>query len=102
MGKKSFILYDSDLKMIKQIPAKLAGEIFLAIADYRLDGVEPDFKNNLVLEIIFSQIKVHLDYCEEKYKKVCERNKKVAQNRWAKEKGGISLPESDAADGEID
>lgn len=98
MGKRSFILYDSDLKTIEKLPTKLAGEIFLAIANYRLKGIEPDFSNNLVLDIIFCQVKEHLDLCEEKYKRICERNKKVAKSRWEKEKGETSRPESDISD----
>lgn len=95
MGKNSIIIYDNDLKMTEKLPVKLKGEIFRAIIDYRLEGKEPDFKGNILLEIIFSQFKTHLDLCEEKYKKICERNKKVAQNRWAKEKGETFLPEGD-------
>ncbi len=85
MKSKSFIIYDNDLKSINMLPVDLAGRFMLALADYRLNDIEPDFSDCLALNILFNQIKYHLDSNEEKYKELCKRNAKIAKNRWAKQ-----------------
>ncbi len=97
MGTQTFIFYDSDLKLVRQLPNDLSGELFNAIAEYRLSGTKPDFSNNITLKILFSQIKEHIDLSDESYRKICERNAKVAKSRWEKKNKTSASPEEDSS-----
>ena len=67
MGKGSFILYDTDLKSVKLLSENQAGRLFLGLATYRLDGISPDFNDDLALRVLYQQIDDHIKINEKKY-----------------------------------
>ena len=86
MAKGSFILYDVDLKSVQYLSKEQAGELFLAISKYRLEGVEPDFEGDTALNIIFHQITEHIAINEEKYKAICQKKSEAMKKRWSTER----------------
>ena len=80
--KKSFILYDDDIACVQHLTTAQAGKLLQAIVNLRVDGEVPDFGNDAALKILFHQITTHITMNEEKYQKTCERNAKIARQRW--------------------
>lgn len=80
--KKSFILYDDDIACVQHLTTAQAGKLLQAIVNLRIDGEVPDFGNDAALKILFHQITTHITMNEEKYQKTCERNAKIARQRW--------------------
>ena len=86
MGKGSFILYDTDLKSVKLLSENQAGRLFLGLATYRLDGISPDFNDDLALRVLYQQIDDHIKINEKKYDELCKRNSAFAKKRWQQSK----------------
>lgn len=70
--KKSFIIYNDNLNVLDDLTDEQAGKLFKAIKLYQTEGkIELDG----LLKAIFTPFKTVFDMNDEKYKKVCERNR---------------------------
>lgn len=58
-GKKSFILYADLIHIVKKLPEKTRGDLFLLILEY-VNDLDPKIENDLLLEISFEPIKQQL------------------------------------------
>ena len=96
MGKGSFIVYDVDLESLNFLTDKQAGCLFHAIADYRLEGKEPDFGKDSTLKVLFHQITQHIEINEEKYKALSIKRSEAAKKRWNKNACAYDALQSDA------
>jgi hypothetical protein len=74
--KDSFILYNSFYEPIKSLSDEQLGKLFRAVFDYTTNGNITEEKDIL---IAFMFIKNQLDIDNEKYLKICERNKMNGQ-----------------------
>ncbi len=88
MAKGTFILYDVDLKSIQYLSKEQAGNLFIALSKYRLEGTEPDFEGDTALNIIFHQITEHIAINEKKYKATCAKKSEAMKKRWETESKG--------------
>ena len=84
--RTSFIMYLDYENHLSKLSDKEIGILMRAIFKYVRTGEEPDFGNNTALEISFSFIKTNIDIDGEKYKRKCEKNKEIAENRWKQQK----------------
>lgn len=82
MKAKSFLFYDSDLEALKFLSTEQAGLLFKAIAKYRLENEETYFENDTALNIMFFQIKAHIDINTTKYNETINKRKIAASKRW--------------------
>lgn len=80
--KESFILYTKYADVFEQLSDEDAGILIKAILEYAKTG-----NHNLegMLKIIFTPIKQDIDYNNEKYESICERNRENIRKRWNKE-----------------
>lgn len=87
MKHNSFLLYCDQFPMIQKLSNEQAGMLFKKIHKYCGNGrEEPDFKDDLVLDMVFTAHKSILDKDNESYVKKCEKNKKIAEDRWKEER----------------
>ena len=77
-----FILEKDQKIIIDELSNEEAGIIFKAIYEYEATKEEPALDKTL--KIVFKQIKVKLDFYDEKYNTTCETNRKNIQNYWNK------------------
>ena len=77
-----FILEKDQKIIIDELSNEEAGIIFKAIYEYEATKEEPPLDKTL--KIVFKQIKVKLDFYDEKYNTTCETNRKNIQNYWNK------------------
>ena len=77
-----FILEKDQKIIIDELSNEEAGIIFKAIYEYEATKEEPSLDKTL--KIVFKQIKVKLDFYDEKYNTTCETNRKNIQNYWNK------------------
>ena len=77
-----FILEKDQKIIIDELSNEEAGIIFKAIYEYEATKEEPHLDKTL--KIVFKQIKVKLDFYDEKYNTTCETNRKNIQNYWNK------------------
>ena len=77
-----FILEKDQKIIIDELSNEEAGIIFKAIYEYEATKEEPTLDKTL--KIVFKQIKVKLDFYDEKYNTTCETNRKNIQNYWNK------------------
>ena len=77
-----FILEKDQKIIIDELSNEEAGIIFKAIYEYEATKEEPLLDKTL--KIVFKQIKVKLDFYDEKYNTTCETNRKNIQNYWNK------------------
>ena len=77
-----FILEKDQKIIIDELSNEEAGIIFKAIYEYEATKEEPPLDKTL--KIVFMQIKVKLDFYDEKYNTTCETNRKNIQNYWNK------------------
>lgn len=89
MGKDSFILYKSDLKGLEFLTDNQIGKLFRAIAKLQLDEEEPNLGTNPAVNILFNQIRAHIEINEEKYEETCKKKSAAMKKRWADSKSTI-------------
>ena len=77
-----FILEKDQKIIIDELSNEEAGIILKAIYEYEATKEEPPLDKTL--KIVFKQIKVKLDFYDEKYNTTCETNRKNIQNYWNK------------------
>jgi hypothetical protein len=70
--KNNFIIYNSFYEPIKSLSDEQLGKLFRAIFNYTING-EVTQDNDILIAFMF--IKNQLDIDNEKYQKICERNK---------------------------
>lgn len=70
--KDSFVLYNSFYEPIKTLKNEQLGKLLRAIFNYTING---EITQDAEIMIAFMFIKNQLDIDNEKYKKICERNK---------------------------
>ncbi len=83
--KNSFVLYYDVVKNLDFLTDRELGKLMRAVFKYEMEGIEPTFKDRLMLSS-FVTIKNSLDRSREKYEKICQKNKKAVSTRWEKEK----------------
>ena len=77
--RKSFIIHIDSLNILDELTNEQAGLLFKAIKSYQLDG---DFDFDSITKIAFSPFKNQFLRDDEKYIKLCEKNKLIAENRY--------------------
>lgn len=82
--KKSFILYYDSLSVIDKMTDEQVGKLLRMMKSYH-NGNEY-ICNDFSVELVFEQFRNQFDRDKEKYQSVCERNKKIADERWNKQK----------------
>lgn len=80
MSKKSFILFNDQIEVFDSLSDDDAGKLIKSIYKYANTG-KTDTLSGL-LKIVFIQFKNGIDRNDEKYEKVCERNKMNIEKRW--------------------
>lgn len=84
--KNSFIMYLDYEEHFNLLSDKEIGILMRGIFQYVRTGKDPDFCNNAALKIAFSFVKTNIDIDSRKYKKKCEKNREIAENRWRQQK----------------
>lgn len=93
--RKSFLLHFDSLEILEKLSDEQAGKLFKAIADYH-KGEALDL--DPLIDIVFTPFKNQFIRDGEKYKKLCEKNKLIAEKRYSRKAtksttGNDSTPE---------
>lgn len=80
MSKRGLIVYHDYREKLEDLSNEQIGELFRAMLDYDIDGVEPIFDNEL--KIAWKFIRINLYENKEKYNNICQRNQQNIQKRW--------------------
>lgn len=88
--KKSFLIHKDSLSVVDELTDDQAGKLLKAIKNYQ-NGV--DLELDQMTKIIFIPFKNQFDRDNEKYKKLCEKNRLIAERRYS-EQHSQPLPES--------
>lgn len=78
--RKSFLIHRTYARNLKELDHDKAGRLFKAICEFNFEGSEPDFSEDVVLRILFNQVKDQHLLEFDKYKKIVNRNRKNSQN----------------------
>jgi len=78
-GRKSFLLHFDSLGILDQLTDEQCGKLFLACRDYNLGE---ELKLDATLELVFFPFKAQFIRDKEKYEKLCEKNRLIAENRY--------------------
>ena len=81
-NKKAFMLYADLIHTVKKMKPAKAGELFVHILEYVND--ENPVTDDILIQIAFEPIKQQLKRDLKKYETTCEKNRKIAEERWAK------------------
>ena len=86
--RKSFIIHIDSLNILDELSDDQAGKLFKAIKCYQLGDV---FEFDALTRIAFSPFKNQFSRDDEKYIKLCEKNKLIAEKRYStKSTTGVS------------
>ena len=83
--KPAMMLLASDRKMVDLLSDEEAGQLFKAIYAYYCDGTTFDTESR-VLRLVFGRMQQVIDAHNEGYAARCQRNKEIAEERWAKKR----------------
>jgi hypothetical protein len=83
--KPAMMLLASDRKMVDLLSDEEAGQLFKAIYAYYCDGTVFDTESR-VLQLAFGRMQQVIDTHNESYAARCQRNKEIAEERWAKKR----------------
>ena len=83
--KKSFNFYFSWGDLLRKIDAESVKELILALVDYAETGSPPDFSENLVCDLVFTQMSKQVEADTKKYIITSLRNSLNATMRWNKD-----------------
>ncbi len=72
--RKSFVMYTEYKEHLQLLTLEQLGSLIFALFEYAENGTEID-TDNAVLKIAFSFIRAQMDRDDEKYQKICERNR---------------------------
>lgn len=79
--KVSFLFYYDYLEQFQELTADEIIEMIQAAINYDRDGIEPNFEDR-TLRSVWNFIKRRIDIDKVSYQKTCEKNKKIAEERW--------------------
>jgi len=79
-GKKSFLLHIDSLDVLDDLTNGQAGVLFKAIKAYQKNEV---FDLDSVVKVAFSPFKNQFERDNEKYEKLCEKNRLIAEKRYS-------------------
>ena len=85
MGKDSFILYTAQYDAISAFSREQKGELLEALFEYFINGNVPTIGDKEV-SVAFAFFRIQLDGDMQRYKEKCEKNKRIAQERWESKK----------------
>lgn len=79
--KVSFLFYYDYLEQFKELTADEIIDMIKSIIDYEKEYIEPVYEDR-TLRSVWNFIKRRLDIDKASYQKTCEKNKKIAEERW--------------------
>ena len=79
--KRSFVMYSDWEAILGVLDDGDLGELMRAVFAYVNRGVQPEFEG--AMKAVFIMIAQQLGRDEEKWESICERNRRVAEKRWA-------------------
>lgn len=79
------MLLSSGRKAVDLLTDEEAGQLFKAIYAYYCDGTIFETESR-VLRLVFNQMQEMIDLHKESYTARCQRNKEIAEERWAKKR----------------
>lgn len=80
-NKKSFILHIDSLDILEKLTDEQSGKLLKAMMDYHKGN---DLNLDPLIDIAFTPFKNQFARDGEKYKKLCEKNKLIAEKRYAR------------------
>ena len=83
--KPAMMLLSSGRKAVDLLTDEEAGQLFKAIYAYYCDGTIFETESR-VLRLVFNQMQEMIDLHKESYTARCQRNKEIAEERWAKKR----------------
>lgn len=83
--KPAMMLLSSGRKAVDLLTDEEAGQLFKAIYAYYCDGIAFETESR-VLRLVFNQMQEMIDLHKESYIARCQRNKEIAEERWAKKR----------------
>ncbi len=94
--KDSLILYYGLYEDLKNLNKTEIADVIMAIFDYEINGVIPEFRSRSA-RIVFRNAAKVLDVNRQKYEEICELNRTKAKIRWHGQKNDEVMPEHTAA-----
>lgn len=82
-SRQAFLIMASQEEIIEDLTDEELGKIFRSIFKYERTKEVPKF-NDRYLNSVFKSFKTQLDFSEENYNKICEKNKQNINKRWSK------------------
>lgn len=79
--KVSFLFYYDYLEQFKELTAEEIIDMIKSIIEYEKEDVEPVYEDR-TLRSVWNFIKRRVDLDKANYQKTCEKNKKIAEERW--------------------
>lgn len=77
---KMFSIYCDTYEHVKLLNLEERGELFTALYEYAINGIETDFKDGM-LKMAFSFFRSQIKRNFDEYQAICERNRKIAKSR---------------------
>ena len=79
---KGFFTYFHHAEVLEALTDEEAGRVYKALMRYGQNGELPDFEDNKTCQIAFTLFRVEVDVNFERYRGICEKRVKAAQQRW--------------------
>lgn len=76
MARTFFVIHYSYRDVLQDLSNEKMGELFKAIFDYEIDGIEPSLSSPDI-EMAFKFLKLNLDINAKKYTETCEKRKQA-------------------------
>lgn len=74
--RKSFVVYESFLPVLKTLSADKVGKFFIALSDYALADIEPNFGDDQLLAGLFAMVRPQIDATNSRFDKSVENGNK--------------------------
>lgn len=84
--KGSVVMYTDWLPAIRKLPLEDAARLFIALMEYAQNGSCPDFRDNLALEVLYTQYATVITRDKAKYAETIERRRQAALDREQKKR----------------
>ena len=81
---KGIMIFNQNLKDFSFLTDEQAGKVIKALANYYIDGTEPEELDESITQMVFSHLQENANWSLAKYQRTCDRNKKVSDARWSK------------------
>lgn len=82
--RQAFLIMMSQEEIIEDLTDEELGKIFRSIFKYERTKEVPKF-NDRYLNSVFKSFKTQIDFSEENYNKICQKNRENANKRWGNE-----------------